>query len=85
MVEKVVNVIEHPANSPDMNLVEMVHGSIKNPNTEGVKQAANNAELMDAYKANWSKYNIATFSNIVKGSKKILQDIVDKNGGPTRH
>jgi hypothetical protein len=85
LAEEGVNVIAHPANSPDMNLVEMVHGSIKNPNTEGVKQATNNHELVAAYKRNWSNYKLKTFAGIVKGFKTIFQYIVEKNGGPTRH
>ena len=81
--EKGVNVIDHPAHSPDMNLVELVHGSIKNPNTEGVQCATDNVQLLAAYKKNWAKYNLDTFGNIVDGMPRTLDEIIRKNGGPS--
>lgn len=85
LVEQGVNVIEHPPHSPDMNLVEFVHGSIKNSNTKGVQEAMNNHQLLAAYQQNWRDYRYSTFQRIVDGHKKTLQRIVDKNGGPTTH
>ena len=78
-----VNVIDHPAHSPDMNLIELVHGSVKNRNSVVVQRAANNEELLAAYEENWANYPLETFDNIVGGMDNTLRRIVAKKGGPS--
>jgi hypothetical protein len=56
-----IKVLDHPANSPDMNLAEQVHQTIKQKAKQMFPQ--NNHELLEAYKKAFGNFDIRKFNN----------------------
>jgi transposase len=78
-----INVLEHPPHSPDMNIIEHVHQTVKQRARSHA--ATNNKELLAAYEAEWAKYSPEEFQEVqVSKYPAILQAVITNKGFPTK-
>ena len=81
---KGVNVIDHPAGSPDFNVIEQVNAAVKR-GTEAVVKSKNNVELLEALEANYAEYTCEEFKRHTATYKNTMRACVANNGGPTKY
>lgn len=76
--EKKVNMLDHPAKSPDLNPIESIWGIMKHR----VEQEAprNKSELRSIVNEVWRELNKETLKNTVYHIKKVAANVVSNNG-----
>ena len=74
------SVIDWPAYSPDLNIIENVWGILTERIYKGRDKFSNLGELKSQILSEWQKLSIDDISNLYKSLPKKLLDVIEKKG-----
>uniref|UniRef100_A0A8R1EQV2 Transposable element Tc3 transposase-like DNA-binding HTH domain-containing protein n=1 Tax=Caenorhabditis japonica TaxID=281687 RepID=A0A8R1EQV2_CAEJA len=80
-----IKVLDWPACSPDLNLIESVWGILASSVYKTGKQYNSISELKNAVKAEWNKIQPSYFENLSNSMPNRIFQVIQKNGGFTKY
>uniref|UniRef100_A0A8R1EIE1 Beta-lactamase domain-containing protein n=1 Tax=Caenorhabditis japonica TaxID=281687 RepID=A0A8R1EIE1_CAEJA len=85
LASKKIKVLDWPACSPDLNLIESVWGILASSVYKTGKQYNSISEFKDAVKAEWSKIHPSYFENLSNSMPNRIFQVIQNNGGFTSY
>ena len=85
MAEMQVTRIKCPAQSPDLNPIENALGQMKNYFRKQPRYPKNKGECYINVQKLWIELPLSDFQNPVGSMAHRIQEVIDKNGGPTKY
>jgi len=80
-----MQVLDWPAQSPDINPIENLWAIVKQSIRQQKKQPTNLAQLKRRVKAAWKAIPKETITNLVDSMPRRIQAVIAAEGGPTRY
>ena len=85
MAELQVARMKWPAQSPDLNPIENAWGHMKNYFRKQLRYPKNKEECYSSVQKLWSELPLSYIQNLVGSMAHRIQEVIDKNGGPTKY